>query len=37
MKGKDISEENKNIHDGHTKSCDKTEETLVAVPFHNVC
>lgn len=37
MKGKDISEDNKNTHGDHAKGLGKAEDTLAAVPFLNVC
>lgn len=37
MKGKDISEDNKDIPDAHTNGLGEAEDTLAAVPFHNVC
>lgn len=37
MKGKDVNEDNKNISVEHTKGLGKAEDTLAALPFHNVC
>lgn len=37
MKGEDINEDNKKVHDDYTKALGKAEDTLVAVSFSNVC